>query len=73
MKLHEVWSEGFAATGQSGTATCYGRFPGETFRDAVIAWRTTLGNDAEFVELERLSFWCCRLFDNEAQARESFG
>ena len=39
MKDFEVWTEGYAVTGNSSPAILHGTFKGETFKDAVIAYR----------------------------------
>ena len=75
MKKFEVWTEGYAATGESGKATFHGEFKGETLKDAVIKWRNTLTDphSVKCVDLDRMTFWGCRFFDNETDARKSFG
>ena len=35
MKEWEIWSEGYSATGEHSGAHFHGKFPGETFDDAV--------------------------------------
>lgn len=67
----EIWMEGYSATGEHATASCVGtRVPARTFREACIK---TYGYDNNLFDPERLTFWGCRLFDNEADAREGFG
>lgn len=75
MAKFQVWTEGYSATGGSSDATFHGEFEGETFKDAVIAWKNTLTDpySIECVDLERMCFWSCRFFDNEKDARKSFG
>lgn len=71
----DVWCEGYRATGEHGTASFLGRFPGATFRDAVITamhqqeWEQ---RDGLFNE-ERLSYWGCKFYDNETDARRRYG
>lgn len=74
-KEFEVWTEGYAATGETGTATFHGKFKGKTFKDAVKSWANKLINpyDIRCVNLDNMSFWCCRFFDNEKDARKSHG
>lgn len=60
--------------GQPARARKIATIKADTFRDACIEFSKTqeakgLGN---FDEL-RLSFWCCDLFDNEDDAKKSFG
>lgn len=75
MKKFEVWSEGYAATGESGDAVFHGNFEGETFRDAVISFKNSLTNPHSIscIDIDRMTFWGCRFFDNEIDARKSFG
>ena len=91
MKTFEIWMEGFAATGESGTAQKIGEAEGETFEEAVMAFTQpedvvskydhkvivskgdTLNLDKDHDGKLKLSIWACRLFDNEQDARKSFG
>jgi hypothetical protein len=74
-KEFEIWTEGFVATGESSRASFLGKFKGETFKDAVISWKNTLTDkhSIQCVDIERMSYWGCRFFDNESDARKSFG
>ena len=78
MKEFEVWTEGYLCTGMEGIpakAQMHGKFKGETFKDAVIAWKNTLTDEYSIkcVDIDRMNFWGCRFFDNEVDARKSFG
>lgn len=76
MPKFQVWSEGYEATGQSCGATFHGEFEGETFRDAVIAYKETVTDQysKDCIHTEgTLNIWGCRFFDNEIDARKSFG
>lgn len=88
MKEWEIWSEGYRATGEHGTATYEGKWEGETFDDAVgkYVYIKDLGHlyesgkrflprneDGIMKEVAVHRIWGCRLFDNEADARASFG
>ena len=68
-----LWMEGYGATGDSGTAQCLGTYEGDTFADAVQAWVDEEPDRAQYFKREGLTYWCCRFFDNEADARKSFG
>jgi hypothetical protein len=70
----EVWSEGYAATGESGGAVHHGTYLAATFKEAVLCWHDQAepGTRA-LIDLERLTYWGCRLYPTEAQARRSFG
>ena len=69
-----IWREGFLCTGMEGVpqkATFHGNWPGKTFRDACVAWAEK--KNISTFDSEKLTDWDCRLFDNEAEAREAFG
>jgi hypothetical protein len=69
----DIWSEGFAATGQRGRAYFHGTGHGSTFKEAVIDFASRDPEFAEYFDQKRMTYWGCRLFDNEADARKSFG
>lgn len=74
-KEFEVWTEGYTTNGGSCDAIFHGRFKGRTFKDAVIAWKNTLTDkhSIQCVDIDRMKFWGCRFYDNERDARKSFG
>ncbi len=67
-----IWMEGYAATGEWGTAHLLGVFEATDFDDAVKQYSYTTESKIDYRGGE-YSFWGCRLFDNEADARKSFG
>ena len=69
MNTYEIWSEGFAATGNSAPATYHGTASGKTFRDACKKYF----KGSKSYNAKTNSLWGCRLFDNETAARKSFG
>lgn len=69
LKNYQIWSEGYQITGNSGAAHFRGEARGNSFAAACIA---LLGED-EYFDAENLTYWSCRLFDNEEDARMSFG
>ena len=77
MKAYEIWMEGYAATQESETAQYVGSVEARSFKDACIKFSKT--EEAvekqweEFFDSENLSYWGCRLFDNEADSRKTFG
>ncbi|MCK2122073.1 DUF1382 family protein [Pseudomonas sp. PNPG3] len=77
IKAIEVWTEGYAVTGNRSPAQRLGVYQAATFDDAVAQHLQTL--DAKEQSFYRRSedgewrCWGCRLFDNEAAARKSFG
>lgn len=87
MKEFEIWVEGYAATGERGTANMIGKGIGNTFDEAVEDYMSKNPNHG-IERNERKSYfddlgyqnrrsdwniWACSLFDNEADARKSFG
>ena len=73
--LVEVWMEGYRATGDSARAKLHGTYKAENLEQAVRQWVTEGRGDARMRHMnwEALTFWGCRFFDNEADARETFG
>jgi hypothetical protein len=73
MPFFEVWTEGYVATGEHGTAKFWGSWWAEDLRgaaDQVFSDDPDLGRH---YNRERLQVWACRIFDNEADARKSYG
>lgn len=71
-RVYDIWCEGYAATGEHGTAFKFGSIEGASFRDACVAFFRNREN-AHYFNPEYLTYWGCRLFDNEADARKSWG
>ncbi len=68
----EVWMEGYAATGESSPAKYCGSYRAESFREAASFWVAEHGEQQYFDETGP-SYWGCRFFDNETDARGGFG
>jgi hypothetical protein len=89
MKEFEIWCSGYAATGEHSPAHLMGKFPGESFDDAVHGMidkdpelkklydkgerYLPRNSDGTMQKVIRHSIWGCTLYDNEADARKSFG
>jgi hypothetical protein len=75
MKEIELWSEGYAATGQHSGATYHGCFIAKDLKDAVQQFKNTIQDSysKSLVNTEELSYWGCKFFDSEFSARKSFG
>ena len=72
MKEWEVWCEGYQATGEHGQAHLMATVIATTFSEAcAIAAREYA--DSHLYDSEWNTYGACRLFDNEADAREMFG
>ncbi len=87
MKTFQIWMEGYAATGERGTANMIGTGQGETFDDAVRDYmartpkhgieengRNRYINESAYQRRpSNWNIWGCNLYDNEAEARKTFG
>lgn len=70
----EVWLEGYAVTGSFAGAKFCGKFKGSTFEEAVLAWVATQGEEGKkFYNPESGVYWGLNFYDNEAEARKTFG
>jgi len=86
MEKFEIWSEGYRATGEHGTASFHGVYSGETFDDAVEEFKKGyagtvdtregygMHNEEGIMPIIKIhTIWGCQLFPTEAEARKSFG
>jgi N6-adenosine-specific RNA methylase IME4 len=69
LQQYEVWSEGFRATGEHGRAQQHGKVRALSFKDACHG---VFSGDGDFDE-DKMTYWGCKLFDNERDARRAFG
>tara|TARA_R110000744_G_scaffold242781_1_gene359840 strand:+ start:2526 stop:3005 length:480 start_codon:yes stop_codon:yes gene_type:complete len=69
----EVWSEGYRATGERGTAQFLGTYEAETFKEACKIALKDKGWDLDSYDEINNTYWACRFFDSEDKARKSFG
>lgn len=73
MVFFDIWCEGFAVTGESGQATLLGCEKGIDLKDAC---KNLASKDEEFARYfneDNMTYWGCRIYDNELDARKSFG
>lgn len=77
LREYEVWSEGYLCSGMEGipaTAQFHGKSRATSFKEACDKWAETLTPDSKSCyDRDRLSFWGCRLYDNETDARKFLG
>lgn len=77
MKNFEIWVEGYMATGESGKAMLFGNINAGSFDEAVaklLEIKPSLKPYYNYNEKTGThSYWGCRMFDNENEARSSFG
>lgn len=68
-----IWSEGHSATGTQQGASKLGTYQAATFREACLQWISEDITRERFFDKNKLTYWGCQLFTNEAKARLSFG
>ena len=73
LQQYEVWMEGHIATGSSSKAELLGVTKAENFRGAVHKVLEKKGMLDSYFNPEKLTYWACKLYDNEAEARKGFG
>jgi len=69
LESFEVWCEGCKSSDGSSSAIFLGKFNAESFADACCQAVA----DHRYLDKENMKYWGMRLFDNEADARKSFG
>lgn len=65
----EVWSEGYAATGEHGAASLQGVVSASSFKEAC----DLLFKGNNLYDPKTMRLWGCKLFDNQSDAIKSFG
>ena len=74
MKQYEIWTEGYVVTGQSAGASLMGTAKGKDFEDACLNYFDPHDKEhMRYFDPKRFTYWGCKLFDNQADARKSFG
>ena len=72
-KIFDIWSEGYSATSEHGTAQFLGTYSAPTFKEACKIALKDKEWDMKYYNENRNTYWACRFFDNEVDARKSFG
>mgnify|MGYP001558232287 CR=1 FL=1 len=69
--IFEIWSEGFMTQGQQkpNPAIFFGKVEAETFKEACIEKFDRM----RLFDVENMTYWGCKLFDNQEDARRKFG
>ena len=67
--LYEIWSEGYVCTGNRSTAYFHGKQEAESFNEACDNFFKT----DKYYNPNTMTYWGCHLYDNEGQARRTFG
>jgi len=82
----QIWMEGHRATGESSSASMIGEYEASDWDDAIRQYKEAYPHHVDTKRVPKniksvrddnftnfYSIWACRLFDNEADARKSFG
>ena len=73
LKSFPVWMEGYRATGQHAKAEYLGMFDAPTFKEACKMSIQDSLNWEDLYDEENNTFWAMKFFDNEEEARKTFG
>lgn len=73
MSIYNIWCEGYRATGESSGATFLGYAEGTSLKDACINLAQQDSSFASYFDANRMTYWGCRIYDNEYDARSTFG
>ena len=73
MKAFPIWSEGYQATGEFGTAHFHGWSSGDNFLDACHNFADAHPEFKCYYNKEYNTYWGCGLFQEEFMARRNFG
>lgn len=71
MKI-DIWSEGYIATGDHGLARFWKTIDAQSLQEATDLLARDDEKFRKHYDRNRMTWWGCRLFDNEEQARETF-
>lgn len=72
-KLFNVYIEGYCCSGDSSKASYLGQFKGKTFEEACERALKEKSWDMSYYDRKSNTYWACRFFDNEEDARKCFG
>lgn len=72
-KEFQVWSEGFHEMGGRSGAMFHGRSKGNNLKEACLNLAQKHADFAGLFNVESMTYWGCRIFDNERDARKMFG
>ena len=73
LKQYDIWSEGFRTNGEASGAFFIGTSLGSNFKEACNNFAIKDANFKRYYNNSDLTYWGCKLFDNEADARVNFG
>lgn len=74
-KKIKLWMEGYNAQGNSDGASYLGEYEGENLLEAYTTYvkEKYKDNIPNYIRKDEPVIWGCRVFDNEGDARKSFG
>jgi hypothetical protein len=72
-RVYDIWTEGFRATGQYGTAMLHKSVKAGSLKEACLKYAQEDTDFEDYFDPERMTYWGCKIFDNESDARKSFG
>lgn len=73
IKSYEIWVEGFNVTGNESLASLAGTSQGASFKEACAYFAECDVSWAKHYDAANNTWWGCRLFENESEARVAFG
>lgn len=73
MKTWDIWSEGYQCTGDRSGALLHGQAEGRTFKEACQRFAYRNPAFLRYFDDKHMTYWGCRLFNNERDARKVFG
>ncbi len=79
VNVYQIWVEGFIITGAQACARQLihedgtDLWSGETFQIACEKALVACEHELSLYDKRKNTYWGCRLFDNELEARKSFG
>lgn len=73
MTIFEIWMEGFECTGNYCKASHVSSVEADSFSEACDKYAIANPKWAVHYDSKQLSWWGCKLFDNEFEARRNFG
>ena len=71
-RFYEIWYEGYNATGNRSGTSYLDKTKGTSFKNACQNFFVER-SDLNYFDNHTLTYWGCRLYDNEIEARRSFG
>ncbi|MCK5017797.1 MAG: hypothetical protein KAS32_12105 [Candidatus Peribacteraceae bacterium] len=69
MQVYEIWCEGYQMNSDRSGASHMGTVRASSFKEACHI----LLNDDSYYNTASNTYWSCQLFDNEGDARKSYG